>query len=141
MYSYFHDTFNDAREDVYSEALTWLQSEVNLIIDIKANKQLKETQYQLDMCTAMSAIIEEKYTKAAVEAARISEHRKSAITDMIATAKKLPQILSLAENTTPSKSTSASYPHMIYMGRDPPRNEEEQLAECLCKIYTLLKLA
>jgi hypothetical protein len=64
----------------------------------------------------MSAIIEEKYTKAAVEAARISEHRKSAITNMIATAKKLPQILSLAENTTPSKLTPASYPHMIYMG-------------------------
>jgi hypothetical protein len=141
MYSYFHDTLNDAIEDVYSKALTWLQSEVNLIIDIKANKQLKETQYKLDMCTTMSAIIEEKYTKAAVEVARISDHRKLAIADMIATAKKLPQILSLAENTTPSKSTSTSYPHMIYMGRDPPRNEEEQLAECLCKICTLLKLA
>jgi hypothetical protein len=39
------------------------------------------------------------------------------------------------------EKTSKDYPHMIYIGQDPSKNQKEQLAECLARVFLTLKLA
>jgi hypothetical protein len=49
FYSYFYDTQEEYKHYAYSEAIEWLQTEFNLIIDTKLNKIIKDAQEKLQI--------------------------------------------------------------------------------------------
>jgi hypothetical protein len=140
IYSYFHDTIEECQDDAYSGALEWLESEFNLIIDIKTNQKLKDVKERLQVANTRAGIVEDLYIKTRDECRALMSKKSLAMNEMLTTAEKMPILLWLSPNTTPLKAPSEAYPYMIYTGSDPPRNEKEQLAKCLSEVFSTLRI-